>query len=139
MDKLINKIWIILILVSFISKSQNNSVESARVAFISQKINLTSVQAEKFWPLFNDLANKKNEIRKSIKKTYELMNVSSEQTVENTKKNIENIQNLKSKEIQLEREYFLKYLQIITPKQFTDLLIAEKEFQKILIKKVAEE
>lgn len=119
--------------------AQNKSVESARVAFISQKISLTPVQAEKFWPLYNELASQRMDIRKAIKRLMENMTLPAEQTVENTKKNIDQIAALKQKEVNLEKEYYLKYLSVITPKQFSDLLIAEKEFQKILIKKVSEE
>lgn len=119
--------------------AQNKSVESARVAFISQKISLTPVQAEKFWPLYNELASQRMDIRKAIKKLMENMALPAEQTLENTKKNIDQIAALKQKEVNLEKEYFQKYLLVITPRQFSDLLIAEKEFQKILIKKVSEE
>lgn len=127
------------LLIHFGVQAQNNSVEAARVAFITQKIAITPTQAEKFWPLFNDLAAKKLEIRKVLKKTIENMNTTAEQSLENTKKNIELIASLKQKEINLDKEYQYKYLLILTPKQLIDLIQAEKEFQKILIKKVAEE
>lgn len=120
-------------------QAQNKSVESARVAFISQKINLTPAQAEKFWPLYNELASQRLDLRKSVRKLVEQMALPAEQTLENTKKNIDQMTALKQKELALEKEYYHKYLLVISPKQFADLLAAEKEFQKILIKKVSEE
>ena len=123
----------------FPSFGQNKPVESARVAFISQKINITPVQAEKFWPLYNEFNNQKKDIRKTIRAIYETIGQTSEPTMEGTKKNIEQIAALRQKEAGLEKEYYIKYLLILTPKQVADLISAEKEFQKMLIKKVSEE
>jgi Spy/CpxP family protein refolding chaperone len=124
---------------TFLLPAQNKTVESARVAFISQRVGLTAVQAEKFWPLFNEFSSQRLEIKKSIKNILEKMGQPSEQTLEATKKNIDQMAALKQKEVALEKEYQLKYLLVITPKQFADLLASEKEFQKILLKKVSEE
>lgn len=121
-----------------ISQAQNKSVESARVAFISQKINITPAQAEKFWPLYNELNNKKTEIRQSVRDIYAKMALPSEQTNEKIKTYLQQIASLKHEDVNLEKEYYTRYLQIISAKQLADLIAAEKEFQKILIKKVSE-
>ena len=67
-------------------KAQNTSVESARVAFISQKIGLTPVQAEKFWPVYNEFNNQRSDIRKAIKKIYSGLSFIQEPTTEKMKK-----------------------------------------------------
>ena len=126
----------ILLLKGF---GQNTSVESARVAFLSQKINLTSVQAEKFWPVYNEFLDKRKDNRKSIRKLYKTMDEIPDLTLEKIKQQINLIASLKSDEIVSEKEFYNRCLIIITPKQLADLMSAEREFQKILIKKVSED
>lgn len=130
---------LLLIHLALTGYGQNKSVESARVAFISQKINITPVQAEKFWPLYNELNDKKTEIRKSVREQYHQLAQASEQTTEKIKQHVQQIAALKHEDINLEKDYYVKYLFVITPKQLADLMAAEKEFQKILLKKVSEE
>ena len=117
--------------------AQNKPVESARVAYISQKVSLSPSQAEKFWPVYNELNNQKNDIRKTIRQQYEAL--STEQSPDKIKLLIDQISILKQKEINLDKEYQNRILLILSARQLADLLIAEREFQKILLKKVVEE
>lgn len=132
-------ILVVLLGSAFGLQAQNSSVESARVAFISQKIGLTPVQAEKFWPVYNEFHNQRSDIRKAVKKIYSGLSAVQEPTKENMKLHISQIAALKHEEANLEKEYLNRYLLIITPKQLADLMVAEREFQKILIKKVSED
>jgi len=132
-------ILVVLLGSTFGLKAQNSAVESARVAFISKKIGLTPVQAEKFWPVYNEFHNQRSDTRKAIKKIYKNLSAITEPTGEKMKQQISQIAALKHEEVTLEKEYLNRYLLIITPKQLADLMVAEREFQKILIKKVSEE
>lgn len=139
MMKKIVVFWLVLCGMCFWAHGQNKSVESAKVAFLSQKTNLTPVQAEKFWPLYNEFTDKRADIRKSIRAIYKSMAENPEISAEKVKQNISQIATLKHEDANLEKEYFNRYLLIITPKQLADLISAEREFQKILIKKVSED
>jgi Tfp pilus assembly protein PilZ len=62
------KIWWVIILTGFYSVaalSQNNdkkeTIESFKVAFITQKLNLTTKEAQLFWPVYNEYLDKKNQ------------------------------------------------------------------------------
>jgi Spy/CpxP family protein refolding chaperone len=137
MKNILRYLGCLLLLVSIQTYGQNNAVESARVAFISQKVELTPAQAEKFWPLYNELNNQRTDIKKTIRQIYDKMTLASEQTTEKAKGNIEQLSLLKQKEASLEKDYYNRFLIIISPKQLADLFAAEREFQKILLKKVA--
>ena len=48
-------------------KSQNanrEKLDAYRVGFFTKKLNLTSEEAEKFWPAYNDYQKKKNELQR---------------------------------------------------------------------------
>ena len=59
---------LILILVLFpltFIKGQNTNrekLDAYRIGFFTKKLNLTSEEAEKFWPAYNEYQNKRNEI-----------------------------------------------------------------------------
>ncbi len=132
------KLFLAFVLING-SFAQNQSVESARVAFITQKIGLTPVQAEKFWPIFNEYNSRKKDTRKTIRVLFKKLADPAETNNENLKQTINQISSLKQEQATLEKEYYNRYLIILTPRQLADLLLAEREFQKILIKKVSEE
>ena len=60
---------IIAFLASFSFASAQNGrsekVQALKVAFITQKLNLTSAEAEKFWPVYNNYENEIKSVRTS--------------------------------------------------------------------------
>ena len=67
-------IWSILICLVFAlplsaqeKGSQNQQIEAVKVAFITQKLSLTSSQAEKFWPGYNNYQREMREVFKQRK------------------------------------------------------------------------
>jgi len=46
-------------------------IQAMEVGYISQKLNLTSEEAQKFWPVFNDYKRDINQVLRSFKKTPE--------------------------------------------------------------------
>ncbi|MFQ3575073.1 MAG: hypothetical protein SNJ77_01425 [Cytophagales bacterium] len=117
--------------------AQQNNVELARVAFISQKIKLSSEQAQLFWPLYNEFNDKKTTIKTQMKKL-SLENLTEKTTDEIIISDIKKLQQLKQKEVDIEKEFTDKCLKILSPRQFAELYQAEREFKLILIKKLGE-
>ena len=39
-------------------------VQALKVAFITKALNLTSAEAEKFWPIYNEFQDKRDVVRK---------------------------------------------------------------------------
>jgi hypothetical protein len=72
------KNWIYSLIISLSlttsAFAQPANIESVRAAFITQKLELTPEESQKFWPVYNSyhqemkqLATKKNQLRKSFK------------------------------------------------------------------------
>jgi len=76
--KIIQKIaWILLPLVITTAafgqgpgedKEKDDKIEALKVGFITKELNLTASEAEKFWPLYNEMDGKMKEIRQSCRK-----------------------------------------------------------------------
>jgi Spy/CpxP family protein refolding chaperone len=51
-------------------KEKKDQIKAMKVAFLTSELNLTSVEAEKFWPVYNTYDDKQFELRHQKMKTY---------------------------------------------------------------------
>jgi Spy/CpxP family protein refolding chaperone len=72
--KKIHLITVITLLISTLTFAQGGKfreqVKASKVAFITNELNLTTTEAEKFWPLYNTFEDKQREIKKDRIKGY---------------------------------------------------------------------
>lgn len=65
--KKIPLVLILALLTAMAGKAQNTNrekLDAYRVGFFTKKMNLSSEEAEKFWPAYNDYQKKKNELQR---------------------------------------------------------------------------
>ena len=129
-----------LILNSNISLGQNNKdkIQSAKIAFITQQLNLTPNEAEKFWPLYNDEQDKLDALkqkRKEFKKIKENIELASEKEIENY---LSTEIYIKQREADIYKEYQELFRKILPPRKIVKLYEAEENFKRELIKQLKE-
>ena len=116
--------------------SRTENVEAAKIAFLTDKMELTAEQAQRFWPLYNEYEQKRRTLIKGYRSGYRQdVDALSEQEA---KARIDNMFLTKEKELELEREYANKYLKIISNKQLIKLYRGERDFTKMLLKRLDE-
>jgi Spy/CpxP family protein refolding chaperone len=116
------------------AKNQDK-IKAIKVGLITDELDLTESQAEKFWPIYNTYSDKRKEILQQIRKR----NKDSEEV--NDKEILQNqdeILKLKQKELDLEKDYRDDFLKVITAKQYNDLQQVEKKFNQMLLNKLKE-
>jgi len=67
MKRVLLALLIMLLLPAFKTEAQNSNLErlnAYRVGFFTKRLNLTSKEAEKFWPVYNDYQKQKNQIQR---------------------------------------------------------------------------
>ena len=137
---------IILLFISSVSFSQDfkekrEKVKALKVAYITEQLELTTEEAQKFWPLYNAFDDKQSELRhekmRSILDQFKPGNVEklSEKDASNSLIQMEKIEedlfNLKKK--------FIKDLQsVISAKKIIKLKKAEEDFNRELLKQMRE-
>ena len=136
------KNFILIILIAAINQmafGQNQEmrqkIESARIALITERLDLTPEQAEKFWPLYNEF-RKKNQ---ALKKTYDeaKSELNPETATEEEKKAILNLGlKLKEEKVQLEKEYAQLMLNVISAEQLMALRKAEEDFRRMILQQI---
>ena len=137
---------IILLFISTVSFSQDfkekrEKVKALKVAYITEQLELTTEEAQKFWPLYNAFDDKQSELRhekmRSILDRFKPGNVEnlSEKEASTLLIQMEKIEedlfNLKKK--------FIKDLQdVISAKKIIKLKKAEEDFNRELLKQMRE-
>jgi hypothetical protein len=120
-------------------KSKKEKIEQLKIAFITKELDLSKEEAEKFWPVYNEMADELKEEKKSrrtlskdLKENYEAL---SEADV---KKKTLDILDSEIKEAELKKEYTEKIADIIGFKKATKLLSLEQRFKRELLNKLNE-
>ena len=134
------KLMIILFLATLGMNAQDRKFEEIKahkIAFITEKVNLTSTQAQKFWPIYNKHEQQVMALRKT--------QLESLKTLKD--KNMDGLSDKKAKEMLLKyteirgeltkkMEQLIRLLEgVITPQQTIKLLMAEEGFKKKLLKR----
>ena len=118
-------------LTSFAQKSWGRSeqIESIKVAFITSKLDLTSEEAQKFWPVYNNYTKEFLELLKKKKEARYNNNSDPNETI-----NADIL--YESKMLELKKRYRKLYAKAIPPQKILALYRAESEFREHLYKQL---
>jgi len=135
-------LYIIVLLCSFSSWSQeskSDKVEALKIAFLTNKLELTSKEAQTFWPLYNEYNTKMEKLRKSKKSDFEdLKNKGENVSDKEIESSINEVFATKQKELDLQKEYYEKYTKVLSMKKVALLYQAENQFKRELLRKIKE-
>ena len=110
-------------------------IEAAKIALITERLELTPKQAEKFWPIYREFGKKRKEIRRDFDVARKTFNP-NEASEEENKKMLEMANKVKDQQLKLEREYSDRILKVITSRQLNNLRKAESDFKEMLLRRI---
>ena len=136
-------IFVLFLYVSVFAQSGRNrqekkeNIEAMKIAFLTQKLDLTPQEAQQFWPVYNQYTDKAGELRKKRrqenKDTKQNVDELSDKEVEQLVNN--NLAN-RQKELDLQKEYNEKFKAVLPIKKVAKLYAAEEQFKVVLINKL---
>jgi len=91
-------------------------IQALKIAFITQKLQLTSDEAEKFWPVYNQYENEIRNLRANNKNGDVLDN--------------------EEKLLNIRKKYKPSFEKILGPDKLNQLFNAERDFRNILIRQL---
>lgn len=145
------KIKAIIILFLFIQgiSAQNNKdqkgpirdkIKAQRIAFITERLNLSPDEATKFWPVYNQFSGELEEIKKQQnqlrKSTNDKLAVMSDKEID---KALEDELTAQQKSIDLQRKYMVELKKTIPTRKVAMLYKAERDFKIMLLKRMRKE
>jgi len=110
-------------------------IEAARIGLITERLDLTPEQAEKFWPVYREFGDKRRQLMEEFSKhreNFDAGNATEEQRQEMLKLGFEK----KQQGLDLEKEYSEKMLSVISSQQLINLRKAEREFREMLFQRI---
>ena len=132
-------IGIIILVVLPLTKltAQNPNLEKLnayKIAFYTKRLSLTSQEAEKFWPVYNEFQNKRNDVqieRQKINRNINQneLNMSEKEMIESGDKLIA----LQVQEAALAQEYHKKFRDILSPVKILRLYQSENQYRLLLL------
>ena len=120
--------------------SGSERVQALKVAFITKALNLTSAEAEKFWPIYNEYQDKREVVRKQLQADYKIIREQADQlSPEELTRIADEEVSLKVKDAALVSEMHEKLKKVLPSKKLAQLYVAEDDFKKWLIEKMTED
>ena len=136
-----------VVLFSFCSLSQDvtpqqtkkDKIEQLKIAYITKELDLSTEEAEKFWPAYNEMndalkAEKKSRQTKSRELKNKLSTLSEKEIEEKTLAILDS----EIVEAELKKEYTKKIANVIGYKKIIQLFLVEKQFKKELLNRLNE-
>ena len=111
--------------------------QAKQKAYITEKADLTTQEAEAFFPLFFELQKKKFELERNVRKDFKKER-NEKMTEEECRNFVYKMADTKIEIAKLEREYTEKYLKVLPPCKLRRVQHAEGSFQRDLMKKMTE-
>ena len=113
--------------------------QAQKVAYYTERLKLTSDEAEKFWPVFNDYTNRKEKLDEESKNLLRYLvrnsdNMAAKEVAESLDKYVQ----IQDKSHNLFMEYHKKYLEILPPQKVARVYIVETQFKTFLLNQIRE-
>ncbi len=107
-------------------------IESAKIGYITNRLNLTTEQAPQFWSVYNEYSARKQELNRKVR---QLNSQSLKQGVaeQDVIRNLNQSNEAKQKIADLDQEYQPRFLKVISAGQLAELQNAERTFNKMLL------
>ncbi len=109
-------------------------IEAARIAMITERLELTPEQAEKFWPVYREFAEERRVLRENLRGLKEQADAGASE--EESKALVEKAYTIKQKELALEKTYSERMMGIISARQLMSLRQAEDDFRRVLLERL---
>ena len=107
----------------------NAKIEAQKVAYITNRLDLTTDEASKFWPIYNQFQKDKRAINKKYKNKQRLENMSDSDLEEHMLSTFKKDQDL----LDLKKGYFEKLKTVFQIRKIAMLQRAEREFKTTIL------
>jgi hypothetical protein len=117
--------------------SKHERVQAQKIAFFTERLQLTTTEAEKFWPIYNDFQSRKHKIaneRRTLTQYFD--ENSSNMTEKEISESLDKFIELQKKETELLEMYNEKFKQILPEEKVMKIYITEFQFKNWLLKQL---
>ena len=122
-----------------LSADRMKEIEAQRSAYITTALSLTPEEAQRFWPLYNEMATKRHGLRKEDRELHRGLRKNEKDPSEAEAEDIlEKSLTIKARGLELERSYTERFKNAIGAVKTVKLNKAERDFHREVLKKYKE-
>ena len=108
---------------------KNQQVEAVKIAFITQKLNLNSSEAEKFWPVYNQYQGEMREV-------FKLRRAAKNKKEANADDKLTGELDFESRLLDIRKKYKQEFSKVIPTEKVSQFYEAEREFREQMIREL---
>ena len=112
--------------------NRSERVRAQRVAYLTQRLQLTTTEAQQFWPVFTEYENARRELTRRLRPGGREEELTEAQAEDFLDQQLE----LEAQLLELRREYVAKFRQILPAKKVVMLPRADREFKRELLQRL---
>ncbi len=120
-----------------LDEKRKDKIETLKRLYISEKLELTTEEAEKFWPIYNEFAQKRDQVKKSIHQAQKKMKAGGH-TEKDAIETIDLMTQKRKEEADIDAKFLKDCLPALGVEKVMRLAQLQKEFQQELVKKMKE-
>ena len=115
---------------------RNERIESYRIAFITEKLNLSSKEATSFWPVYNEFSQQIKSMREKDRERMRLFRDKTAPTDQEAEKFITDNLSFKQQELDLTRKYLTEFKKVLPMVKVARLITIDQEFKLQLLQQL---
>ena len=117
-------------------ETKHEKIEVLKIGFITEKLALTSKEAELFWPIYNKFEQDIKTVRRKQRELTKAFKLKAKPTEQEADKYINEQLLLKQIEIDAIKKYIPEFKKVLSTTKVAKLLSIEQEFKIQLLKKI---
>lgn len=120
--------------LTFAQRPPRDKVKTLKVAFITEELELTSKEAQDFWPIYNAHEEQMEKLRRNEREQFGGKHINvTELSEKEAEQILESIQNLQSKKVEIDNAFIAKLKNVLPSKKIVQLIRAEEQFKRRLL------
>lgn len=122
------------------NRERMEKYKSMKIAYITENLELTPLEAEKFWPVYNQYEQKKGELMRTMRSNSKDFRENFDQmTEEEASKQVDEHIEFRKKEVAMEEEFNNQLKKILPAKKVMKFYITEVGFREYMLRRIRDE
>ena len=117
-------------------EKKKEKIEAIKVAYISEELELTVAESQAFWPVYNELQSKEQELREKQRANFISLKKDEEISDDELETMIYEMSDIHIAIEELRKSYLDDFIEILGAKKTLQLIKAEKEFGRKMMERI---
>lgn len=115
-------------------EAKHERIKALKIAFITDKLQLTPDQSAQFWPVYNQMEQEQRQLRRKFMQEYKDKNPTVDERT--ARRYVHDKIEYQEQELAIKKKYNEKLVKVISAQQLAELYQSEQDFKRMLLKEL---